>query len=148
MVICIGYSVLSTQYRSLFKNLTHLQRQKQFSENCIHGTCWDKYYFCWILFLVLLFDLQREGTVKTGQAHSSFITGQLISAWDAFSSVQFSCSVVSNYIPQHNRPPCPSPTSRVCSNSCPLSRWCHPTISSSVDPFSSCPQSVPPSGSF
>ena len=49
---------------------------------------------------------------------------------------------------QHARPPCPSPTPRVYSNSCPLSRWCHPTISSSVGPFSSCLQSFPASGSF
>ena len=49
---------------------------------------------------------------------------------------------------QHTRPPCPSPTSRACSNSCPLSQWCHPAISSSVVPFSSCPQSLPASGSF
>ena len=48
---------------------------------------------------------------------------------------------------QHARPPCPSPTPRVYSNSCPLSRWCHPTISSSVVPFSSCLQSFPASGS-
>ena len=47
---------------------------------------------------------------------------------------------------QHTKPPCPSPTPRVYSNSCPLSRWCHPTMSSSVAPFSSCPQSFPPSG--
>ena len=46
------------------------------------------------------------------------------------------------------RPPCPSPTPRVYPNSCPLSRWCHPTLSSSVVPFSSCPQSFPASGSF
>ena len=100
------------------------------------------------VFPVLLFDLQREGTVKTAQAHSSFITGQLISAWYAFSSVQFSCSFISDYILQHARPPCPSPTSGVYSNSYPLSRWCHKTISSSVNPFSSCPQSFPASGSF
>ena len=50
--------------------------------------------------------------------------------------------------PQHTRPPCPSPTLRVYSNSCPLSRWCHPTISSPVVPFSSCLQSFPASGSF
>ena len=50
--------------------------------------------------------------------------------------------------PQHARPPCPSPTPRVYPNSCPLSQWCHPTISSSVVPFSSCPQSFPASGSF
>ena len=49
--------------------------------------------------------------------------------------------------PQHARPPCPSPTPGVYSNSCPLSRWCHPTISSSVVPFSSCLQSFPASGS-
>ena len=49
---------------------------------------------------------------------------------------------------QHSRPPCPSPTPRVYSNSCPLSQWCHPTISSSVVAFSSCPQSFPASGSF
>ena len=49
---------------------------------------------------------------------------------------------------QHARPPCPSPTPGVYSNSCPSSRWCHPTISSSVVPFSSCPKSFPASGSF
>ena len=60
-----------------------------------------------------------------------------------FSSVQFSRSVVSNSLrahePQHTRPPCPSPTPGVHPNPCPLSWWCHPTISSSVVPFSSCP---------
>ena len=59
---------------------------------------------------------------------------------------------MSNYLQshesQHARPPCPSPTPRVYSNSCPWSRWCHPAISSSVFPFSSCPQSLPASGSF
>ena len=49
---------------------------------------------------------------------------------------------------QHARLPCPSLTPRVCSNSCPLSWWCHPITSSSVSPFSSCPQSLPASGSF
>ena len=67
-------------------------------------------------------------------------------------SVQFSCSVMSDSLrphePQHARPTCPSPTARVHPNSCPSSRWCHPTISSSVVPFSSCPQSFPASGSF
>ena len=67
------------------------------------------------------------------------------------SSVQFSCSVVSNSLQphksQHARPPSPSPTPGVYSNSCLLSRWCHPAISSSVDPFSSRPQSLPSSGS-
>ena len=69
-----------------------------------------------------------------------------------FNSVQFSCSVVSDSLRphelQHARPPCPSPTSEVHPNPWPLRRWCHPTISSSVIPFSSCPQSFPASGSF
>ena len=68
------------------------------------------------------------------------------------SSVQFSRSIVSDSLrpheSQHARPPCPSPTPGVHSSSCPLSRWCHPAISSSVVPFSSCPQSLPASGSF
>ena len=67
-------------------------------------------------------------------------------------SVQFSCSVMSDSLRphrlQHARPPCPSPTPGVYSNSCPLSQWCHSTISSSVIPFSSCLQSFPGSGSF
>ena len=64
----------------------------------------------------------------------------------------FSCSVVSNYLQphglQHARLPCPSPFPGACSNSHPLSWWCHPTISSSVIPFSSCLQSFSASGSF
>ena len=67
-------------------------------------------------------------------------------------SVQFSHSVVSNSLwphgRQHTRPPCPSPIPRAYSNSRPSSQWCHPTISSSVGPFSSCLQFFPASGSF
>ena len=73
------------------------------------------------------------------------------SSWQ-FSSVQFSRSVVSNSLQPHElqyaRPPCPSPTRGVYSDSCPSSQWCHPDISSPVVPFSSCPQSVPASASF
>ena len=69
-----------------------------------------------------------------------------------FSSVQFSLLVMSDSLrphgPQHTRPLGPSPTPRVYPNSCPSSWWCHPAISSSVIPFSSCPQSFPASGSF
>ena len=69
-----------------------------------------------------------------------------------FSSLHFSCSVLSDslwpHVLQHARPSCPSPTPWVYSNSCPLSQWCYPTISSSVDPFSSCLQSFSASGSF
>ena len=67
-------------------------------------------------------------------------------------SIQFSCSVMFDSLRthelQHTRPPCPSPTPGVHSNSCPSSLWCHPAIPSSVIPFSSCPQSLPASESF
>ena len=83
----------------------------------------------------------------------------LISRWQFIkfvffflSSVQFSCSVGSDSLRphelKHGRPPCLSPTPRACSNLCPSSWWCHPTISSFVVPFSSCLQSFPASGSF
>ena len=93
------------------------------------------------------FDLLAvQGTLKSLlQHHSSKVS--ILQC-----SIQFSCSVVSNswrtHEPQHTRPPCPSPTPRVHPNPCPLSWWCHPTISSSVVPFSSCPQSFPASWSF
>ena len=78
--------------------------------------------------------------------------GQTFFPLDSFSSVQFSRSVVSDSLQphglQHTRPPCPSPTPGVYPNSCPLSWRCHPTISSSVIPFSSCPQPFPTSESF
>ena len=83
----------------------------------------------------------RTSTARLGTDLPSFL-----------SLVQFRCSVVSDSLwlhePQHARPPCPSPTPGVHPNSCPSSRWCYPTISSSVIPFSSCPQSLPASESF
>ena len=78
--------------------------------------------------------------------------GTWLSDWTETESVQFSHAIVSNSLwphePQHARPPCPTPTPGVHPNPCPLSRWCHPTILSSIVPFSSCPQSFPASGSF
>ena len=83
--------------------------------------------------------------IKTVYCHPAYLTYMQ-------SSVQFNHSVVSDSLRshelQHTRPPCPSPAPRVHPNPCPLSLWCHPTISSSVVPFSSCPQSFPASGSF
>ena len=80
----------------------------------------------------------QEATFRTGHG--------------TISSVQFSHSVMSDSLWPHElqyaRPACPSPTPGVHSNSCPSSRWCHPAISCSVVPFSSCPQSLPASGSF
>ena len=85
--------------------------------------------------------------------HYSFYTFQSFkSVHNPISSIQFSCSVVSDSLQphesQHARPPCPSPTPRVYSNSSPSSWWCHPAISSSVIPYSSCPHSLPASESF
>ena len=87
-------------------------------------------------------------------SHSFTITCYgLISFLMIFFNIQFSlvvqsCLTLRPHGLQHARPPCPSPTSRVYSNSCPLRWWYHPTISSSVVPFSSCLQSFPASGSF
>ena len=80
------------------------------------------------------------------------MTSEFIHGWIKKASVQFSHSVLSDFLQphglQHSRLPCASPTPRAYSNSCPSSRWCHPTISSSVISFSFCLQSFPPSGSF
>ena len=91
----------------------------------------------------------RGSSQPRDQTQVSHIAGRFFTIW-TFSSVQFSRSVLSDSLRSHEsqyaRPPCPSPTPRVHPNPCPSSRWCHPTISSSVIPFS-CPQSFPASGS-
>ena len=91
-------------------------------------------------------------TKQTNSREVRSIHGNFHELKALYSSVEFSCSVVSDSLRpqgrQHARPPCPSPTPRVYLNSCPLSRWCHPTISSSAVPFSSRPQSFPASGFF
>ena len=93
---------------------------------------------------------QREKTYEHWEKERAGRTERI--ARKHIDSVQFSRSVVSDSLqphePQQARPPCPSPAPRVPPNSGPLSRWCHPAISSSVVPFSSCPQSFPASGSF
>ena len=87
-----------------------------------------------------------------GKSSEHFTTKLGVCYMLLFSSVQFSCSVVSDSLrpheSQHARPPCPSPTPGVHSDSRPSSQWCQPAISSSVVPFSSCPQSLPASESF
>ena len=85
-----------------------------------------------------------------------WLTPQIVVSWKDVSeplpSVQFSLSIMSNSLQPHGRKhawlPCPPPTPGACSNSCPLSRWCHPSISFSVIPISSCLQSFPASRSF
>ena len=86
----------------------------------------------------------RAKLVEVMEFQLSYFKSWKMMLWK-FSSIQFSHSLMSDYLrpqeSQHARPPCPSPTPRDYSNACPLSRWCHPTISSSVVPFTSCPQS-------
>ena len=98
-----------------------------------------------------------EKTQMLGKIESKKRRGQQKIRWldgiiKATFSCCYSCSIGSDTLwprkLQQARLPCPPLTPRVCKNSCPLSRWCHPTISSSVVPFSSCPQSFPASGSF
>ena len=110
------------------------------------------------LFFVLLpwvFPLPWSGSsclLLVFPYHSVAIKKMSFGVPHTFSSVQFSHSVMSNSLQlhesQHARPPCPSPSPGVHSDSCPSSQWCHPAISSSVVPFSSCPQSLPASESF
>ena len=95
--------------------------------------------------------LQLREYDEVGDPNSTRMQFCIAPSWYTH-SVQFSCSVVSSSLQphklQHARPPCPSPTPGVFPNSCPLSQWCHPAMSSSVAPFYSCPQSFPASGSF
>ena len=95
--------------------------------------------YSWLSYLRVKSEIHRysKSLPSLGQINMSF----------QFSSVTQSCLTLRPQGLQHSRPPCPSPTPRACSDSCPLSRWCHPTISSSVVPFP-CLQSFPASGSF
>ena len=112
-------------------------------------TCrYIKELFCLLLQLTQYKWIWTNSGDSGGQRSLAFC-----SPWGhKFSTVEFSCSFVSDSLwphgQQHARSPCPSPTPGACSNSCPLSRWCHPTISSSVVPISYPLQSFSTSGSF
>ena len=97
-------------------------------------------------------SLSSSEKLKMWSENLKFIIYEILDNSVQFSSVHFSCSVMSDSLQphesQHARPPCLSPTPGVHPNPCPSSWWCHPTISSSVIPFSSCPQSFPESVSF
>ena len=121
--------------RHVSYDITYMQNLKENDTNeLIYIQNWAK----WIYTVVRVLRNSEEGAVLF------FII--------LFISIQFSCSVMSNSLrphgPQHARPPYPSSTPGVYPNSCPLSWWCHPTISSSVIPFSSCLQSFPALMSF
>ena len=95
---------------------------------------------------------QTQVSHIAGRLYTSWATREVQEYWTGFSSIQFSHSVMYDSLQphglQHTRLPCPSPTPGACSKSCPSSWWCHPTISSSVVPFSSHPQSFPALRSF
>ena len=116
-----------------------------------HSSCPTSSTFCTYK-LMLVLQAKRRKIVKLSFLRLSPCFTCIPHFTVQFSSVQFSHSVISNSLPphglQHSRPPCPSPTPRVYSNSSQLSQWCHPTISPSVFPFSSCLQSFPASRSF
>ena len=105
----------------------------------------DRILHCFAYSSDFIARLPLLSSIKAGTWCGSFTATSL-------SSAQFSRSVMSDSLrpheSQHARPPCPSPAPKVYSNSCPSSWWCHPAISSSVFPFSCCPQSLPASGSF
>ena len=106
----------------------------------------DKHWFNYLILLSCFILVEITHMLKLYFKQSL----KKLNIW--FSSVQFNHSFMSyslrSHESQHDRPPCPSPTPRVYSNTCPLSQWCYPAISSSVIPFSSCPQSLPASESF
>ena len=117
---------------------------------------WEKYpgpvyfYFSNLFFMILSYlSSHKQGKSKLTMCGCLCVSVDIYLCIYSY-SVQFRCSVVSDSLrphePQHARPPCPS--LKVHPNSCPLSRWCHPTISSSVIPFSCCPQFFPASRSF
>ena len=132
-------SVLLFAFKVIFCSYDSIDRQN-YHTTLVCGSYW--LYFC-------IRESQKRMSNWLSLKQSLFIRTCLISI---FSSVQFSCSVMSDpsrpHGLQHARLPCPSPTPKACSNPCPLSQWCHPTISSSVIPFSSCLQSFPALGSF
>ena len=96
---------------------------------------------CWCVIWAFVLSLKFRGITHLNCMDQDFELCQ-------FSSVTQSCPTLPPHGLQHTRLPCSSPIPGACSNSCPLNWWCHPTISSSVIPFSSCLQSCPASGSF
>ena len=125
-----------------FKNLLFCDpRDRSPTGSSVHGI-FQKRILEWVAI-----PFTRGSSRPRDWTQVSCIGGRFFTVW-ATSSAQFSCSVASDSLQphemQHARPPSPSPTPRVHPNSCP-SQWCHPAISSSVIPFSSCPQSLPAS---
>ena len=117
-----------------------------------NGPWWDIKWWFLGYGRTLNIDGVQGAPMKKGPWGRFYCYVMVLPARDCFSSVQFTRSVVSNslwlHVLQYTMLPCLSPTLRACSNSCPSSRWCHPTISSSIIPFSSCLQTFLVSGYF
>ena len=129
-----------------------LVKMKNLSPPYIYYFRLSSWFFCALRFELHWLKKWNHLAIKITQGECKEVRAYHTSRFQKASSVQFSHSVESNSLqphePQHTRPPCPSPTPGIHPNPCPLTRWCHPTISSSVIPFFSCPQSFPASGSF
>ena len=129
---------------------------KSISSNVSFKTCVSLLIFCFVDLSIAVSGGLKSPTIIVLLSISPFMSdGVCLMYWGSpmlGASVQFSCSVVSNSLwpheLQHTRPPCPSQTPRVYSNPCPLSRWCHPTISSSVSPSPPAPNPSQHQGLF
>ena len=147
MFVCMYVCVISC------KPLNGHVQQAVFKMDNHQGPCCIAQYLCSISCggLVGRGVLGRMDTcvsMSKSLCSTETITSLLIGCSVQFSSITWSCPTLWPHELQHTRPPCPSPTPGVYSNSCPSSQWCDPAISSSAVPFSSCPQSLPASGSF
>ena len=146
IIIILAIIDLSLQWHNSYISITeiHLAFKRLFP---LAWGLWEASQFLFVLGLTAYFFLDCTNFPLYLHTSSTCIAVAVTYCLN----FQFS-SVVSDSLrlheSQHARPPCPSPTPGVYSNSCPSSQWCHPAISSSVAPFSSCPQSLPASGSF
>ena len=150
MFVSIWFSLMTNDVEHLFMGLLTMyipSLKKMYIQILCLFSIWLAFY-CWIVRVLCIF-WSPLSDISFANIFSHFVSFFSLS-W--FSSVQFSRSVVSDSLwpheLQHTRPPCPSPTPRVHSNSCSSSWWCHPAILSSVVPFSSCPHSLQASGTF
>ena len=153
--LCLDIGLWGHDAQKLWSFLKTICRDiKYYREEPSMMPCWICYFnFCFWLLLFTKGILSIHNGLPWKNLLLHLMLNQISFVQDlSISSLQFSHSVVSDSLwpheSQHTKPPCPSPTPGVHPDSRPLSQWCHPAISSSVVPFSSCPQSLPASKSF